>query len=59
MTDGQHYIADAKFDRIEDVAGLAAQLNATVGVVDHGLFIGLCDKLVVGAENGPQIVNKP
>lgn len=58
VTDGQHYIADAKLDRIEDPVGLATQLNSTVGVVDHGLFIGLCDMLVVGAENGPQIVNK-
>ena len=41
VTDGGHYIFDASFGRIPDPEALARALEATPGVVDHGLFLGL------------------
>jgi ribose 5-phosphate isomerase A len=43
VTDGGHFILDAAFGKITDVAGLAQALSSIPGVVEHGLFIDLAD----------------
>jgi len=40
-----------KFDKNIDAATLNAQINNTPGVVEHGIFLGLTD-LVLIADNG-------
>ncbi len=52
LTDGNNLIVDAQFGRIADPDGLAAALKSVTGVVDHGLFIGLCHRLIVGKADG-------
>ncbi len=47
-TDGGNLIIDCHFDRIDDPARLDASLHQTVGIFETGLFIGLCDTLIVG-----------
>ena len=51
-TDQGNHILDLRLGRIEDPEGLSAALNAIPGVVENGLFLGLCDTLVVGHEDG-------
>lgn len=47
MTDGGHYILDCKWPEGGlDSAKLAIDLKALVGVVEHGLFIGMADTVV-------------
>jgi ribose 5-phosphate isomerase A len=46
VTDGGHYILDCGFPGIPDPAALAQQLDGVVGVVEHGLFIGLTSRVV-------------
>src|SRR5690606_10632153 len=48
VTDEGHFLLDCAFRRIEDPEALAARLSAVPGVVEHGLFIGLADKVVIG-----------
>lgn len=48
ITDDGHYILDCAFRTIERPEELSAMLNATPGVVDTGLFIGVTDALIVG-----------
>lgn len=48
VTDDGHYILDCAFRTIERPEELSAMLNATPGVVDTGLFIGVTDALIVG-----------
>jgi ribose 5-phosphate isomerase A len=48
VTDGGHYILDASFGRIPDPEALARALEATPGVVDHGLFLGLASAAIIG-----------
>lgn len=44
VTDGGHFILDASFGRISDAKALANELLNVPGIVQHGLFIGLCAK---------------
>jgi ribose 5-phosphate isomerase A len=52
VTDGGHMIVDLSLGQIEDPAGLDAALKTIPGVVETGLFIGLCDTMIVGHEDG-------
>lgn len=46
-TDGGHYILDAAFGAIPDPAALAQEIDRIVGVVEHGLFVGLCTEVIM------------
>jgi len=48
VTDGGHRILDCRFAPIDDPAALNAQLKQIVGVFETGLFIGLCDQVILG-----------
>lgn len=57
VTDEGHFIADCHFDDgIDDAESLNTRLKLITGVVETGLFLGLCDVLVVG--RGDQIETK-
>ncbi|HEX4403191.1 MAG TPA: ribose-5-phosphate isomerase RpiA [Polyangia bacterium] len=48
VTDGGNHILDTAFGHIADPDALAARLDGTVGVVEHGLFVGFSPTIVVG-----------
>ncbi len=52
VTDNGNYVLDCKYDGIPDPAGLERKLNAMTGVVDHGLFVGMAGRIVVGDAQG-------
>lgn len=52
LTDSGHYIIDLHLQTIEDPEKLAHYLDSLVGVVEHGLFLGLVSKVIVGTEAG-------
>lgn len=49
ITDLGNLVVDAKFDGIDDPAALARELDSIPGLVEHGLFVGLADEVLVGA----------
>ena len=51
-TDGGNLIYDAHCGRIDEPAALAAALKSVTGVVDHGLFLDLADRALVGTPDG-------
>lgn len=57
VTDGGHGILDASFGRIRDPEALSNALLDIPGVVQHGLFIGLCRKAYVAGPAGVEIVD--
>jgi ribose 5-phosphate isomerase A len=59
VTDGGHWIIDARCQRIPDAAGLAAALSGVAGVVEHGLFIGLASKVILADPAGVRVVERP
>jgi ribose 5-phosphate isomerase A len=48
LTDGGNAIIDCRFASIDDPSELDARLLSIVGVFETGLFISLCDLLIVG-----------
>jgi len=48
VTDEGNYILDCDFGTIHDPPALAREIEAVSGVMEHGLFVGLADVLVVG-----------
>lgn len=57
-TDGGHLIFDLSLRRIGDPRALDMGLKAIPGVVETGLFCGICDLMVVGHDDGrADIVN--
>jgi ribose 5-phosphate isomerase A len=58
VTDGGHYILDCTFGLIASSADLANGLDKTVGVVEHGLFIGMASQVVVGGPEGVRTLGR-
>ena len=54
-SDGGHYILDCTFGPIADTKALASELDDIVGVVEHGLFIGLTSEVHVGGAGGIRV----
>lgn len=57
-TDSGNLIYDCAFGAIRSAAKLAAALDGVTGVVEHGLFIGIADALVIAAPKGVEIIEK-
>ena len=58
VTDQGNFIIDLDMKVIPDAEALAEELDRTVGVVDHGLFLGMVSKVIVGTPEGPKIISK-
>jgi ribose 5-phosphate isomerase A len=58
VTDGGNYILDCGFGRIESASGLQRELDGVVGVIEHGLFIGLASLVFVGTSGGVKRLDK-
>lgn len=56
LTDQGNYIIDCRFRQIIDAAQLEQRLNMIPGVVENGLFTGLCTRMIVA--EGEKIVVK-
>jgi ribose 5-phosphate isomerase A len=51
LTDEGHYLLDCQVPD-GDLGDLATALKATLGVVDHGLFLGIADEALLGHADG-------
>ena len=56
VSDGGHYILDCAFGPIRFPRELQAELDGTVGVVEHGLFIGIACQVFIGGPSGVQVM---
>src|SRR6056297_2002747 len=52
VTDGGNRIFDCAFGRIDEPEALAELLPFAPGVIDHGLFLGLADQVILAGEDG-------
>ncbi|MCR9245232.1 MAG: ribose-5-phosphate isomerase RpiA [bacterium] len=52
LSDNGNLLLDCKYDGITDPTALARELDSLVGVVDHGLFVGMAGRIVVGNSAG-------
>lgn len=53
-TDQNNFILDVDFGLIDDPAGLAEKLDGITGIAEHGLFIGLTQKIIMA--RGDEII---
>lgn len=52
VTDGGHYILDCVFGPIANPKELALKMDQTVGIVEHGLFLGIASRVLIGKASG-------
>jgi ribose 5-phosphate isomerase A len=52
VTDEGHFILDCELPQSGDLSALGDALKAEVGVVEHGLFIGMTSLALLGNEDG-------
>jgi ribose 5-phosphate isomerase A len=58
VTDGGHWILDAKLGRIVDAKTLADRLSPIPGVVEHGLFIAMAQAAILAGPAGVRVVER-
>lgn len=58
VSDGGHYILDCGFAPIDNPESLARQLDHIIGVVEHGLFIGLTAEVHVAGAGGVRVLKR-
>jgi ribose 5-phosphate isomerase A len=59
VTDQGHWVLDVALERIPDPRGLGDRLAAIPGVVEHGLFIGLAQTVVLAGSEGVRVIERP
>jgi ribose 5-phosphate isomerase A len=52
ITDGGHMILDCRFQSPASARSLQERLDSTVGVMEHGLFLGMTSEAIVGRDSG-------
>jgi ribose 5-phosphate isomerase A len=50
VTDTGHYVIDLHLERIPEPGILASELQNQIGVVEHGLFLGIADEIIIGGK---------
>ena len=56
LTDEGNCIIDCNLGRIDDPFDLETKLNRIPGIVENGLFVGMCDILILG--EGDEVLQK-
>jgi ribose 5-phosphate isomerase A len=59
VTDQGHWVLDVALERIPDPGGLGDRLAAIPGVVEHGLFIGLAQTVILAGSEGVRVIERP
>ena len=52
ITDEGNIIFDSNFGVIEDVKKLSELINQRAGIAEHGIFLGIADKIICAKKNG-------
>jgi len=58
ISDGGHYILDCAFGPIASPESLARELDHLVGLVEHGLFVGLTSEVHVAGPEGVRVLTR-
>lgn len=52
VTDNGNYIADLHLGAGFDIQDVFGKLSGMLGVLEHGLFLNMCKRMIVGCSNG-------
>lgn len=56
VTDNGNYIADLHIIPPMNIADVAAKLHGMVGVLETGLFLNMCKRIVIGTDSGVKVI---
>ena len=56
VTDNGNYILDLQLSAPVDVYDIKQKLDNTVGVLETGQFLNMCNRIIVGTDNGVKII---
>lgn len=56
LTDSDNYIIDLHLEKIEAPKELAVWLDTQVGVVEHGLFLDITNRVIIGTSEGVKTI---
>lgn len=59
VTDNGNYIADLHLGAPMDIENVVAKLQTIVGVLEHGLFLNMCKRIIVGKADGVEVTENP
>jgi ribose 5-phosphate isomerase A len=59
ISDGGNFVLDCWFGPISDAASIAAQIKALTGVIDHGLFVGMTERVYIAGAGGVRVYDRP
>ncbi len=58
VTDGGNYILDCAVGPIHSADHLGHELDGVIGVVEHGLFLGITSQVLIGTPDGVQTLSR-
>ncbi len=56
ITDNGNYIVDLHFNSKIDIDYTLKKINEITGVLENGLFLNMCQRIVIGTEQGVKII---
>ncbi|MGM9612014.1 MAG: ribose-5-phosphate isomerase RpiA [Butyricicoccus sp.] len=59
VTDNGNYIADLHLGAGFDIADVYSKLSGMLGVLEHGLFLNMCKRIIVGTDEGAKVTENP
>ena len=59
LSDGGNYVLDCWFGPMLDAGSIAARIKAITGVIDHGLFVGMTERVYIAGAGGVQVYDRP
>ena len=59
VTDNGNFIADLHLGAGFDIKDVYSKLSGMLGVLEHGLFLNMCKRIIVGTDEGVQVTENP
>jgi ribose 5-phosphate isomerase A len=59
LTDNHNYIVDLHIGKGFDIKYVSEQLKAIPGVLETGLFLNMCDRIIVGIKDEVKVIENP
>ncbi len=59
LTDNHNYIVDLHIGKGFDIKYVSDELKAIPGVLETGLFLNMCDRIIVGIKDGVKVIENP
>ena len=57
VTDNGNYIVDLHIGKPMNISDVYNKVNRITGVLETGLFINMCDRIIIGTNSGAKIIN--